>query len=132
MLERGRDRGELAVQRGRDDRHPVDRVDVGQLGPVLLGAADVGLQARVAALDDVPGPGLRPLAPVEVPVHDVPAAGAEPELDRGRVHDDLLADVDPTGELGEHVRALGPVAEVDLDALQARPLLEEARRPRRS
>ena len=49
VLERDRDRRELAVQRGGDDGHPVDRVDVGELGPVLLGAADVGLQARVAA-----------------------------------------------------------------------------------
>ena len=47
-LERGRDRGQLAVQRGGDDRHAVDRVDLGQRLEVLLGAADVGLEARVA------------------------------------------------------------------------------------
>ena len=74
---------------------PVDRVDVGELGPVLLGAADVGLQARVAALMMCPGPGSDHSRAGEVPVHDVPAAGAEPELDRGGVHDDLVADGRP-------------------------------------
>ena len=92
VLERDRDRGELAVQRGGDDRHAVDRVDVGQLRvEVLLGAAHVGLQARVPGLDDVAGTLLGPRGPREVPVHDVPAAGTEPELDRGRVHDDVVA-----------------------------------------
>ena len=33
--------------------------------------------------------------------------------------------VDRPGELGQHVRALGPVAEVDLDALQPGALLEQ-------
>ena len=74
---------------------PVDRVDVGELGPVLLGAADVGLQARVARLHACARARARDHSSrVEVPVHDVPAAGAEPELDRGRVHDDAVADVD--------------------------------------
>ena len=74
------------MQRGRDHRHAVDRLDLGERLEVLLGAADVGLEARVAALDDVAGPGSLPLVAREVPVHDVPAAGAEPELDRGGVH----------------------------------------------
>ena len=59
-------------------------------------------------------------------MHDVPAAGAEPELDRGGVHHDPVAGRDRPGELREHVRALGPVAEVDLDALQPGALLEDA------
>ena len=54
-----------------------------------------------------PGPGSDHSSRVEVPVHDVPAAGAEPEIDRGRVHDDAVAGVDRPGELREHVRALG-------------------------
>ena len=125
VLERGRDRGHLAVQRGRDHGHAVDRLDLGERLEVLLGAADVGLEARVAALDDVAGPALAPRVAGEVPVHDVPAAGAEPELDRGRVHDDAVAERDRPGELRQHVRALGPVAEVDLDPLQPGPLLEQ-------
>ena len=95
VLERDRDRRHLAVQRGRDDGHPVDRLDVGERVEVLLGAADVGLEARVAGLDDVAGPLLVPLVAGEVPVHDVPAAGAEPELDRGGVHDDVVAEPRP-------------------------------------
>ena len=84
-------RGHLAVQRRRDHRHAVDRLDLGQRLEVLLGAPDVGLEARVAALDDVAGPGFAPLVAREVPVHDVPAAGAEAELDRGGVHHDVVA-----------------------------------------
>ena len=106
---------------------PVDRVDVGELGvEVLLGAADVGLQARVPGLDDVARALLGPLVAGEVPVHDVPAAGAEPELDRGRVHDHVVAVRDRPGELGQSTYARsGPVAEIDLDPLQPRPLLEQ-------
>ena len=48
-------------------------------------APGVDLQARVAQLHDVAGPGLAPRVAGEVPVHDVPAAGAEAELDRGGV-----------------------------------------------
>ena len=62
------DCGHLAVQRGRHHRHPVDGADVGQVGPVLLAAAHVGLQARVPRLHDVPGPGFRPRLAREVPV----------------------------------------------------------------
>ena len=121
----GRDRGHLAVQRGGDHRHAVDRIDLGERLEVLLAAADVGLEARVPALDDVAGALLVPFVAGEVPVHDVPAAGAEAQLDRGRVHDHRVADADRPGELGEHVRPLGAVAEVDLDALQARALVEQ-------
>ena len=53
-------------------------------------------------------------------MHDVPAAGAEPELDRGGVHDDAVADGDGPDQLGQHVRALGPGPEVDEHALQTR------------
>ncbi len=51
-----------------------------------------------------PGPGSDHGLAREVPVHDVPTAGPEPELDRGRVHDDAVADVDPSGQLRQHVR----------------------------
>ena len=123
--ERGRDRRDLAVQRGGDHRHAVDRIDLGQRLDVLLAAADVGLDARVAALDDVAGPALVPFVAGEVPVHDVPPAGAEPELDRGGVHDHRVAEADRPGQLRERVRARGAVAEIDLDALQARALVEQ-------
>ena len=113
------------MQRRRDHRHAVDRVDLGQRLEVLLGAADVGLEAGVAALDDVAGPGLAPAVTLEVPVHDVPAAGAEPELDGGGVHHDAVAQLDRSGELRQRVGALGPAAEVDLDALQPAPCLEQ-------
>ena len=95
VLEGGRDRRDLAVERRRDHRHAVDRLHLGERLEVLLGAADVGLEARVAALDDVAGPALVPFVACEVPVHDVPAAGAEPELDRGGVHHDAIAERRP-------------------------------------
>ena len=125
--DRDRHRRHLAVQRRRHDGHPLDRLGLGERLEVLLGAADVGLEAGVPTLDDVAGTPLAPFVTGEVPVHDVPAAGAEPELDRGGVHHDVVERVDAAGELGQHVRPLGPVAEVDLDSLQPRPLLEEAR-----
>ena len=126
VLERDGDRRELAVQRGHDDGHPADRVDVGHLRvEVLLGAANVGLQARVPGLDDVPGALLRPVRAREVPVHDVPASGAEAELHRGGVHDHVVTLRDGPGELGEHVRALRPRPEIDFDPLQPRALLEQ-------
>ena len=43
-----------------DHGHAVDRVDLGQRLEVLLGAADVGLEARVPTLDDVAGSGFAP------------------------------------------------------------------------
>ena len=104
VLDGRRDRGELAVQRGGDDRHPVDRLDVGQRLEVLLGAADVGLQARVPPLDDVPGPPLAPRGAFEVPVHDVPATGAQPELDGRGVDDHPIAGGDVARQLGQDVR----------------------------
>ena len=58
-------------------------------------------------------------------MHDVPAAGAETELDRGGVHHDRIAERDRSGELRQRVRALGPVTEIDLDALQPGALLEQ-------
>ena len=125
-LERGRDRRHLAVQGRGDHRHAPDRGDVDHLGPVLLGAADVGLDARVARLDDVARTRLRPIGAGEVPMHDVPAARAEPELDCGGVDDDLVAGVDAACQLRQHVRALGAGPEVDLDPLQSGPLVEEA------
>jgi len=60
-----------------------------------------------------------PLVALEVPVHDVPAAGSETEIDCGRVHDHAVAGRDVAGELGEHVRMLGRrVADRDEHALQ--------------
>jgi hypothetical protein len=129
--DRHRDRRELAVQRRGDDGHPPDRLRLGQRLEVLLGAADVGLEAGVPTLDDVAGTPLTPFVTREVPVHDVPAAGSEPELDGGGVHDDVVERIDAARQLREHVGALGAVAQVDLHALQSGPLLQQARhRPR--
>src|SRR3546814_17518385 len=50
-----------------------------------LRRAGVDLEARVAELHDVAGAGLLEALAGQVPVHDVPAAGAEAELDRRRV-----------------------------------------------
>ena len=83
------------------------------------------LDARVAAFDDVTRASLVPFVACEVPVHDVPAASAEPELDRSGVHDDAVADRDRARELRERVRPLGAVTEIDLDALETGALLEQ-------
>ena len=91
---------------------------------MLLGAADVGLEARIAALDHVAGTAFAPCVAREVPVDDVPAASPEAQFDRGRVHDHRVALGDRSGELGEHVGAFGSVTEVDFDALETTPLLE--------
>ena len=109
FLERHRRRRQLAVQRRRHDRHAFDRLDLGQFLEMLLGAPHVGLQARVPALDDVPRTSLRPLLPLEVPVDDVPPTSSQPELDRGRVHDDPVPHRDIAGQLGENVRTLVPL-----------------------
>src|SRR5574341_616805 len=92
---------------------------------MLLGAADVGLEARVATLDDVPRAALAPGVARQVPMHDVPAAGAEPQLDGRGVDDDAVAGRYGARQLRQHVRALGAVAEVHLDPLQAWPLLQQ-------
>lgn len=118
--------GELAVEAGGHHRHPVHRLDLGEGLGVLLGRADVGLEARVAGLDHVPRPPLAPGLPLQVPVHDVPAAGAEAELDGGRVHHHPVADGHRAGQLGEAVSPLGAVTEVDLHPLEARSLFEKA------
>ena len=83
------DHADLAVQRAGDDRQTVEAEPAGP--DVLLGRAGVGLQARVAELHDVAAPG-PPRPRRQVPVHDVPAAGAEPQLDGGGVEHDLVAD----------------------------------------
>ena len=59
------------------------------MGAVLLGRAGVDLQARVAELHDVAGARLLDTSR-QVPVDDVPAAGAEAELDRGGVEHDAI------------------------------------------
>ena len=92
---------------------------------MLLGAADIALDARVAALDDVTGASLVPFVAGEIPVHHVPPAGAEAELDRRGVHDDAVAHRDRARELRERVRPLGAVAEIDLDPLETGALLEQ-------
>src|SRR5262245_24633068 len=92
---------------------------------MLLGAAGAALNARVAALDDVTGSSFVPVVAREVPVHDVPATSAEPELDGSGVHHDAVTHRDWSGELREGVRPLRAVTEVDLDPLQAWSLLEQ-------
>ena len=113
------DPGHLAVDAARHDGRAAE---VGRHLAGLLRAAGVGLEARVAELHDVAGPGLVPRRAGQVPVHDVPAAGAEAEVDAGGVEDDVVADRDRTGQLGEDVGpALGGV-----HPLEAGPLLEDA------
>ena len=94
---------------------------------VLLGRADVGLEARVAQLHDVARAGLDPLAAREVPVHEVPAAGAEPEVDRGGVHDDASR---AHGPVSWSARRRSRTVDLDVDLLQ--PALVGARRRHRS
>ena len=119
--DREHDGRDLAVQGRGDHRHAVDaRACARDLVEVLLGGADVGLEARVPELHDVPGPPLGPFVAREVPVDEVPATGPETEVDRGRVDDHAVADGDGPDEPGEHAGRLGGLAaEVDLDALQA-------------
>ncbi len=124
-LERCSDRRDLAVQRRSDDRHPVDALDLRERLEMFLGTADIGLEARVAALDDVSRSWFAPLAALEIPVDDVPAARAEAELDGCRVHDDAVPCGNGTRQLCQCVRASVPVVEVDLDALQSRSRVEQ-------
>src|SRR5680860_325156 len=79
---------------------------------------DVGLQAGVPGLEDVAGPLLAPGLTGQVPVDDMPSAGAEPELDRGGVHHDSVAGRDRAGQLGQDVGPFRTVAEIHLDALE--------------
>ena len=65
-------------------------------------------------------------------MHDVPAAGPETELDRGRVHDDPVADATGPVSCSSTYARSGPVTEIDLDPLQPGPLLEQPERPSRS
>ncbi len=112
------DWGNLGVQRRRDDRHPRDGSDVAELRMSLLGTSHVHLQRRVPELHQVPALFAGPRVPLEVPVHDVPPTGSEPELDRGGVHDDPVPDVDGPDKLREHVGGLVACSEVYGDALQ--------------
>src|SRR5680860_100996 len=77
-----------------------------------------GLQAGVPGLEDVAGPLLAPGLTGQVPVDDMPSAGAEPELDRGGVHHDSVAGRDRAGQLGQDVGPFRTVAEIHLDALE--------------
>ena len=115
------------MQRGRDDGHPVDRVDVGQLGvEVLLGAANVGLQARVPGLDDVPGALLRPVR-ARARFQCTTCQPPVPRPSSTAVVFTTTSSPAATGpgELGEHVRPLRPRPEIDFDPLQPRALLEQ-------
>jgi hypothetical protein len=82
-------------------------------------AAPVSAWRLVAQLHDVAGPGFGPLVAFEVPVHDVPSAGAESQLDGGGVDDDPIADRDIAGELDQDVGTFGFTRpEPDRDSLQ--------------
>ena len=59
----------------------------------LVGAG-VDLEAGVAELHDVIGTGRANLVAGQVPVHDVPSARAQTELDGGGVEDDPVPDRD--------------------------------------
>ena len=88
---------------------------------------DVHLQARVPQLHDVARSGLGPVAAREVPVHEVPPTGPEPEIDRGRVEHDTIPGRDRPDELGDHVRACRFRApEIHPHLLEPVPLLEDS------
>ena len=115
--------GPPVEERRRHDRHlAVERAhhhgraaQVGRDVVGLLGRTRVALQRRVPHLHDVARAGLHQLVAGQVPVHDVPAAGAEAELDGGGVQHHAVADGDRAHQLGEHV---GP-AGVGVDPLEA-------------
>ncbi len=93
--ERPRDRRELAVQREHRDR-PAERH--AQL-LARLHRRDRVLQARVVELHHVQFSGARGVEPAcEVDVDEVEPAGAEAEIDRLDVDDDLVADLAGTDE----------------------------------
>src|SRR5205085_4117731 len=71
----------------------------------------------------VPGPAV----PRKVPVHDVPTARAEPELDRSGVDHDPIADGNRSDELGEHVRGLVTGSEIYGHPLKGGALCENRR-----
>ena len=58
-------------------------------------------------------------------MHDVPATGAEAQLHRGRVHDDVVTVRDGPGELAQHVGPLRAGPEIDFHPLQPGSLLQE-------
>ena len=76
-----------------------------------------------------PGPGAESVVARQVPVHDVPPAGAQPEIDRRGVDDDRVADRDRPVSCVSTYAALGLAVEIDHDALQPGPLLEDLARP---
>ena len=90
--DRGGHAGHLAVEAPDDHGHAAE-VGGGRV-VVLLGGAGVDLEARVAQLHDVAGTGFLEHLALGVPVDDVPAAGAEPEVDGGGVEHDPVADRD--------------------------------------
>ena len=116
---------DLAVERAADDR---DTTEAGlDLAQVFLGGPGVRLQRCVSELHDVPVTGGHEFAVGEVPVHDMPTARAESELDRGRVADDGVSERHRAGHLGQVVRALrvGVVGEDHEHALQPGAFAED-------
>ncbi len=121
VVDRRRQDTYLAVEAADDDRHLLQVR--GQVGVLLFGRTSVDLQARVADLHDVARSWLGPRVALEVPVHDVPSACAQTEVDRGCVHHDPIAHSDGPGELGEGVGA----TDVGVDPLQAGALRQKCR-----
>ena len=92
---------------------------------VLLSRAGVGLEAGVPQLHDVARARVDPLAARQVPVDEVPAAGPELEVDRGGVEDHRVAGRDRADEPGQDVGAARRAVDLDIDLLQAGPLVAE-------
>ena len=123
--ERRGDDADLAVKRAADDG---DSSEVGgDLADVFLLGPGVRLERRITEFHDVPVTGHGQVRVGEIPVHDVPAARAESELDRRRVADDLIADRNRSRQLGKIVRALRFVfgGEVHEHALQPGPFADD-------
>ena len=73
---------------------------------MFLRRPGVRLQGRVTNFHDVSVTGYRKIVVGQVPVHDVPPAGAEPKLDRRGVADDRVTAAHCSGELGQIVSAV--------------------------
>jgi hypothetical protein len=89
---------------------------------MLLGCSGVGLQGGVPHLHDVAVAGDVKVTVGQVPMHDVPPAGPETELDRGGVAHDLVVDLNQSGQLGQIIRALTIMAFGKADADSLEPL----------